>query len=182
MANNACDYQHQITGRYVKEITKVENIKREVFPHVDGMRKCVISLDATIDGKAHSTEGEFSFGPDTTENVACGHAEQRAKENIIKRISPEILSANTNMNCVASNSHSQPQPPAVSIPNYTQHGYVLPLPPTIYIDQYPPVVYYPNTDRRRRSSVVRFEADPDVVNNNTGFQFLRNLSSKIIPW
>ena len=34
-----------------------------------------------------------------SEKTACGHAAQRAKENIIRQVTPEILNANTSMDC-----------------------------------------------------------------------------------
>lgn len=98
-AQSPCDYQHHIVGKYTKEITRVENIDKEVYADTDSTRKCMVELDAWIDGVKHRTEGSFSFGPDISENTACGHAEQRAKENLIRKVSPEILTANTNMTC-----------------------------------------------------------------------------------
>ena len=43
--------------------------------------------------------GDYVFGPDVTENFACKNAENRAKETIIRKVSPEILSAKTDMSC-----------------------------------------------------------------------------------
>tara|TARA_S200000501_G_C20228560_1_gene484751 strand:- start:152 stop:532 length:381 start_codon:yes stop_codon:yes gene_type:complete len=43
--------------------------------------------------------GDFVFGPDISENSACKNAENRAKEMIIRKVSPEVLSANTDMKC-----------------------------------------------------------------------------------
>ena len=41
----------------------------------------------------------FTFGPDMSENEACKNAEKRAKEKIIRKVSPEILTAKTDMVC-----------------------------------------------------------------------------------
>ena len=199
-SSTPCEYQHQVTTKFVKEITKVENLKREVFPHADSNRKCVINLDAWLDGVKHSVEGEFSFGPDISENTACGHAEKRAKENLIRRISPEVLSSSTQMNCSSNKTQvaqNQPsvntstpsvqnvQPSTQVVPQiiYTQPQIVpVPIqiqPPVFY---YPPVykpaptVYYLPTSRTPRPPVGGFEPDPAVM-SNTGFQFVRNISS-----
>lgn len=75
------------------------NYQRKVFPYVEDTRACMVSMNVTIDGIEYHTKGKFVFGPDQTETNACMHAEVRAKENIIKRVSPEILSGNTIMDC-----------------------------------------------------------------------------------
>lgn len=75
------------------------NYERKVFPYVEDTRACVVSMNVNIKGIEYHTKGKFVFGPDQTETNACMHAEVRAKENIIKQVSPEILSANTTMDC-----------------------------------------------------------------------------------
>ena len=56
-------------------------------------------MNVTIDGKTYPTMGDFVFGPDISENSACKNAENRAKEMIVRKVSPEVLSANTDMKC-----------------------------------------------------------------------------------
>lgn len=150
IASNTCDYQHQVVGKYTKEITKVENIDREVFSDTDSTRKCIVSLDAWIDGLQHNTQGSFSFGPDISETIACGHAEQRAKENLIRRVSPEMLSANTNMICKNSkeNYTSQAQIPVNTQQTIARRVYgIIPNQPVYTI----------------HSNRVQFEANPRLV-------------------
>ena len=43
--------------------------------------------------------GEYSFGPDTAENVACRLAEEKAKQNAIANFVGEIIEAAQNENC-----------------------------------------------------------------------------------
>lgn len=46
-----------------------------------------------------SGTGEYSFGPDTAENVACRLAEEKAKQNAIANFVGELIEAATNENC-----------------------------------------------------------------------------------
>lgn len=151
LANSPCDYQHRIVGKYTKEITRVENIEKEVFSDTDSTRKCMVELDAWVDGIKHRTEGSFSFGPDISETSACGHAEQRAKENLIRKISPEIITANTNMIC-KNPRDSVPQEPAAIVHNSPSS-----VPLRVYgvIPNRP--VYAIHSNR------VQFEANPKFV-------------------
>ena len=98
-AESPCDYQHKVTGSYVKQIDRVLDIDRYVSRETDNINVCRVSMTVQIGGEEFGTSGQFSYGPDMSENTACGHAEQRAKENIIRQVSPEILNANTSMDC-----------------------------------------------------------------------------------
>jgi len=46
-----------------------------------------------------SGTGEYSFGPDTAENVACRLAEEKAKQSAIANFVGELVEAATNENC-----------------------------------------------------------------------------------
>ena len=46
-----------------------------------------------------SGTGEYSFGPDTAENVACRLAEEKAKQNAIANFVGEMIEAAQNENC-----------------------------------------------------------------------------------
>ena len=98
-AESPCDYDSSVNTQYTKTIEKTSDFKKRVFPYVEDTRKCVINMNVTIDGKTYSTMGDFVFGPDISENSACKNAENRAKEMIIRKVSPEVLSANTDMKC-----------------------------------------------------------------------------------
>ena len=98
-AETPCDYDASISTQYTKTIQKTTAYKKRVFPYVEDTRKCVINMNVTIDGKTYPTMGDFVFGPDISENSACKNAENRAKEMIVRKVSPEVLSANTDMKC-----------------------------------------------------------------------------------
>ena len=98
-AESPCDYDSSVNTQYTKTIENTSDFKKRVFPYVDDTRKCVINMNVTIDGKTYPTMGDFVFGPDISENSACKNAENRAKEMIVRKVSPEVLSANTDMKC-----------------------------------------------------------------------------------
>ena len=98
-AESPCDYDSSVNTQYTKTIEKTSDFEKRVFPYVEDTRKCVINMNVTIDGKTYPTMGDFVFGPDISENSACKNAENRAKEMIVRKVSPEVLSANTDMKC-----------------------------------------------------------------------------------
>lgn len=99
LADTPCDYQHIVDTQFTKQIDKSDIIDRQVFPYVDDTRKCIMTLNVVIDGISYPSKGEFVFGPDMSENKACENATVRAKTSIIQQVSPEILSAATDMKC-----------------------------------------------------------------------------------
>lgn len=102
-ANTPCDYDHKIDSEFTKTIQSTKNVKRKVYPYIEDARKCVMSMDIKIDNTWYSTNGMFTFSPDMSENQACKNAEQRAKEKIIRKISPEVLTSKTDMVCKQEN-------------------------------------------------------------------------------
>ena len=98
-ADLPCDYDKTVETNWTQHIEKTSNIDKKVFPYVEDTRKCVMSMDVTIDGITYDTEGSYVFGPDMTENDACEQATVKAKKNIISEVSPEVLTAKTEMNC-----------------------------------------------------------------------------------
>ena len=102
-ADVPCEYDKTVETNWTQHIEKTSNIDKKVFPYVEDTRKCIMSMDVTIDGTTYPTEGSYVFGPDMTENDACDQATVKAKKNIISEVSPEILSAKTEMNCSTKN-------------------------------------------------------------------------------
>lgn len=102
-ADTPCNYDHKIDSEFTKTIQSTKNVKRKVYPYIEDARKCVMSMDIKIDNTWHNTHGMFTFGPDMSENKACKNAEQRAKEKIIRKVSPEVLTSKTDMVCKQKN-------------------------------------------------------------------------------
>jgi hypothetical protein len=99
VADSPCDYVKDVQTNWTQQIEKTSNIDRKVFPYVEDTRKCMMTMDVTINGQTYPAEGSYVFGPDMSENDACDNATVNAKKSVISEVSPEILSAKTEMNC-----------------------------------------------------------------------------------
>ena len=98
-ADAPCEYDKTVETNWTQQIEKTSNIDKKVFPYVEDTRKCIMSMDVTIQGTTYPTEGAYVFGPDMTENDACEQATVKAKKKVIGEVSPEVLTAKTEMNC-----------------------------------------------------------------------------------
>jgi hypothetical protein len=144
VADTPCDYVKDVQTNWTHQIEKTENVKRDVFPYVENTRKCVMSMDVTINGQTYSTEGDYIFGPDMTENDACDNATVNAKKSIISEVSPEVLTAKTEMNC-----STKPQESVQVVESLPQESVIQESVPVItekVIDttQAPVIQYIPN--------------------------------------
>jgi len=99
VADSPCDYVKDVQTNWTQQIEKTSNIDKKVFPYDEDTRKCIMTMDVTIDGQTYPAEGSYVFGPDMSENDACDNATVNAKKSVISEVSPEILSATTEMNC-----------------------------------------------------------------------------------
>ena len=124
-AESPCDYDSSVNTQYTKTIENTSDFEKRVFPYVEDTRKCVINMNVTIDGKTYPTMGDFVFGPDISENSACKNAENRAKEMIIRKVSPEVLTANTDMKCTVKTKKVEPIKETITIQNIPKVGTVV---------------------------------------------------------
>ena len=158
---NDCDYTKKVNTQWTQEIQKTENIERNVFPYVEDTRKCVMTMDVTVNGSIYPAEGTYVFGPDMTENAACENATVNAKKSIISQVSPEVLSANTDMVCKSEETIVVAEAPVVnSVPTETvvvQNSQPIVTERIIsgkVIDTYPSDVVYYNNNSNWGGSIV----------------------------
>jgi hypothetical protein len=107
IAGPNCKYDAHSKIVYEGKIESIRSIKRDIQvnlnPKISNIRKCVISLEASIYGKWWPTKGEFMYSPDMSENDACDHAEERAKKKIMEEVIPETLTGEKNIKCDLTN-------------------------------------------------------------------------------
>ena len=176
-AEAPCEYDKTVETNWTQQIEKTSNIDKKVFPYVDDTRKCIMSMDVKIDGTTYPTEGDYVFGPDMTENDACEQATIKAKKKVIGEVSPEVLTAKTEMNCstrsvvsTASTSDSKPESGSstLSTPAIIQEG--VPVEPVVteriisrkVIDVTPSnvVQYIPNSNNGFTIGGITLSFDP----------------------
>ena len=86
LANTPCDYKVDDKIIYEGHIESVRLISKSVepIPKIKDIRKCMVSIEARVDGKWYPSKGEYMFGPDMSQVDACTHAEDRAKKQVMR--------------------------------------------------------------------------------------------------
>ena len=104
-ADAPCDYKVDNKIIYQGNIESVRVVSKNIQsnPSIKDIRKCVMSIEARVDGKWYPSKGEYMFGPDMSQMDACNHAEDRAKKGIMREIIPETLKSEKKLNCHLTN-------------------------------------------------------------------------------
>ena len=106
LAEIPCDYKVNDNIIYEGKIESVRLVSKSVekVPKVKDIRKCMVSIEARVDGKWYPSKGEYMFGPDMSQVDACTHAEDRAKKQVMREKIPETLKSEKNLNCSLTKS------------------------------------------------------------------------------
>ena len=106
LANTPCDYKVDDKIIYEGHIESVRLVSKsvETIPKIKDIRKCIVSIEARVDGKWHPSKGEYMFGPDMSQVDACTHAENRAKKKVMREIIPETMTSEKNLKCDLTSS------------------------------------------------------------------------------
>ena len=106
LAEAPCDYKVNDTITYKGSIESVRLISKDIQanPKIKDIRKCVVDIEARVDGKWHPSKGEYMFGPDMSQVDACTHAESRAKKKVMREIIPETMTSEKNLKCDLTSS------------------------------------------------------------------------------
>ena len=106
LAEIPCDYKVNDNIIYEGKIESVRLVSKSVekVPKVKDIRKCMVSIEARVDGKWYPSKGEYMFGPDMSQMDACTHAEDRAKKQVMREKIPETLKSEKKLNCSLTKS------------------------------------------------------------------------------
>jgi hypothetical protein len=102
-SGSPCDYDHQSSETYQLQIEATDDIQSKSYDIAEGARKCVVDMKIMVENVWHPSDGTYVYGPDIPETTACERAELKAKENLIKLLSPVIINSEKNLNCQLTN-------------------------------------------------------------------------------
>ena len=100
-----CNFDSKDSVIYEGKLESVRLIKKDIQfnPQIKDVLKCVMSIEARVKGKWYPSKGEYMFGPDMSQEEACGLAENRAKVKVMREVIPETLKSEKNLKCDLTN-------------------------------------------------------------------------------
>ncbi len=105
-AFSTCEFEERTDVVYQKEIQSIRDYSRHSISFVEGTRKCIVSMSVKIDDEWYIADGSYVFSSSMTEDAACSQADERAKQDILRVVSPENLTGSKNLVC--NNKSSNP--------------------------------------------------------------------------
>ena len=100
-----CNFDSKDSVIYEGKLESIRLIKKDIQfnPQIKDVLKCVMSIEARVKGKWYPSKGEYMFGPDMSQEDACGLAENRAKVKVMREVIPETLKSEKNLKCDLTN-------------------------------------------------------------------------------
>ena len=86
-ADVPCNYKVDDSIVYKGSIESVRLVSKSIeqIPEVKDIRKCMVSIEARVDGKWYPSKAEYMFGPDMSQVDACTYAEGTNSRNADKQ-------------------------------------------------------------------------------------------------
>lgn len=94
-----CEYDHKANETYKFNISSISNVNTFSVNIGDKARKCVARMSVLINSQWFPAEGEYVYGPDVPESIACERAVLDGKEKVLGLVSPVIINSKKNVQC-----------------------------------------------------------------------------------
>lgn len=85
-AQAECVLQDRTVTQHQVRIEERDNIRRDVMPHFNNQKRCMVTFRARIGSEWHMATGEHVWSGDQPESMACARAMVQAENNVIDRV------------------------------------------------------------------------------------------------
>ena len=106
LADAPCDYENNDKLIFEGKIQSTKLMKKRVFPYIDDTQKCIVNIRAKVEDKWIPSVGQYTFGPDMSQDDACERAEYRAKVKVLKEKVPFLLRSEKKFKCTLTKPKS----------------------------------------------------------------------------
>tara|TARA_Y100000593_G_scaffold95126_1_gene200262 strand:- start:3637 stop:4101 length:465 start_codon:yes stop_codon:yes gene_type:complete len=107
-ADAPCDYENNDKVVFQGKIQSTKLMKKRVFPYIDDTQKCIVNIRVKLEDKDKwiPSVGQYTFGPDMSQDDACEKAEHRAKVKVLKERVPFLLRSERKQKCTLTKPKS----------------------------------------------------------------------------
>ena len=98
-AFSACEFKEQSDLSYQLEIQSIEDYQEHTTDYAKGARQCTVSFRIKVDGQWFIASGDYVYGNKLSDSDGCAVAEERAKQDILRVVSPEIMTGSKELVC-----------------------------------------------------------------------------------
>ena len=98
-AFSTCEFKEQSDLSYQLEIESIEDYQEHTTDYAKGARQCTVSFRIKVDGQWFIASGDYVYGDKLSDSDGCAVAEERAKQDILRVVSPEIMTGSKELVC-----------------------------------------------------------------------------------
>lgn len=98
-AFSTCEFKEQSDLSYQLEIESIEDYQEHTTDYAKGARQCTVSFRIKVDGQWFIASGDYVYGNKLSDSDGCAVAEERAKQDILRVVSPEIMTGSKELVC-----------------------------------------------------------------------------------
>ena len=98
-AFSACEFKEQSDLSYQLEIQSIEDYQEHTTDYAKGARQCTVSFRIKVDNQWYVASGDYVYGNKLSDSDGCAVAEERAKQDILRVVSPEIMTGSKELVC-----------------------------------------------------------------------------------
>ena len=98
-AFSACEFKEQSDLSYQLQIESIEDYQEHTTDYAKGARQCTVSFRIKVDGQWFIASGDYVYGNKLSDSDGCAVAEERAKQDILRVVSPEKLTGSKELVC-----------------------------------------------------------------------------------
>ena len=98
-AFSACEFKEQSDLSYQLEIESIEDYQAQTTDYAKGARECIVSFRIKVDGQWFIASGNYVYGDKMSDSDGCAVAEERAKQDILRVVSPEVMTGSKELVC-----------------------------------------------------------------------------------
>ena len=102
-AFSTCEFKEQSDLSYQLEIESIEDYQEHTTDYAKGARQCTVSFRIKVDGQWFIASGDYVYGSKLSDDDGCSVAEERAKQDILRVVSPEVVTGSKDLVCHNNN-------------------------------------------------------------------------------
>ena len=98
-AFSTCEFKEDTDLSYQLHIESIEDYQAQTTDYAKGARECIVSFRIKVDKQWYIASGNYVYGNKMSDSDGCAIAEERAKQDILRVVSPEIMTGSKELVC-----------------------------------------------------------------------------------
>ena len=98
-AFSTCEFQEQTNLSFEHKIQSIEDYQSHTTDYAKGARQCTVSFRVKVDNDWYVASGDYVYGSKLSDDDGCSVAEERAKQDILRVVSPEVVTGSKDLVC-----------------------------------------------------------------------------------